>query len=189
MLCQKCHKNLATVRYAEVVDGKVANVNLCSECLAKQQDDGATGFELSGKAPEPKGFTIPQDKQARPAVHRTCPSCGMKQRDALRRERFGCRQCYDSFAEGVESRLQEVHGADNVGVSATGARNPAWTVPASVFGENVQTKRSLLRSALKMESYEEAAVLRDAIRGLEAQLAGGATAGRDAARSPRGNTS
>ena len=35
---------------------------------------------------------------------------------------------------------------------------------------DLQTKRALLRSALKTENYEEAAILRDTIRTLEAQL-------------------
>jgi protein arginine kinase activator len=171
MLCQKCHKNLATVRYAEVVDGKVANVHLCPDCLAKQQEEAA-GFELSGKAPEPSAFFRAQEKQARPVAQRTCPSCGMRLREALRRERFGCRQCYEAFGEGVESRLGEVHGVEGPGRLKHRGKRPGIDAGRERLRTELQTKRSLLRSALKTENYEEAAVLRDVIKGLEDQLAG-----------------
>ena len=38
----------------------------------------------------------------------------------------------------------------------------------------LQTKRALLRSALKTENYEDAAKLRDEIKGLESALNAGA---------------
>ena len=59
MLCQKCHKNLASVRYAEVVDGKVNNLQLCQDCLSRQQDEVEIGFELSDPSPFMNAETTP----------------------------------------------------------------------------------------------------------------------------------
>ncbi len=47
MLCQRCHKNLSSVRFAEVVDGSVTDLQLCQDCLAKQLDSQGPGFQLS----------------------------------------------------------------------------------------------------------------------------------------------
>ncbi|MBX7259185.1 MAG: hypothetical protein K1Y02_22675 [Candidatus Hydrogenedentes bacterium] len=165
MLCQRCHKNIATVRYAEVVDGKVAEQHVCSDCMAKQQDIAASGFELAGAAPTPK-----KQKAAPPATdtvvsHKACRTCGAELKDVMQDGRVGCAVCYESFGDHLDSILRGMHTS-----LRHRGKAPRMDDQRELLRAELQTKRALLRSSLKSENYEEAAKLRDAIRGIEEAL-------------------
>lgn len=171
MLCQKCHKSLATVRYAEVIDGKVTDLNVCPECLARLQS-AATGFELAGSAPSPKRLSAVRESEEPAAAALVCRSCGMELQRALRVNKLGCPSCYGSFEEPVETVLRGLHGA-----LRHRGKVPRVDDRREQVRTQLQTRRALLRSILKMEKYEEAAVLRDEIKALEEAL--GAGGGQD----------
>ena len=163
MICQKCHKNLATARYAEVVDGKVTDLHLCVDCMKRYQDNVVTGFELTG--PVSKGGAPQSAPETPAAVVRVCRQCGTALRDVLRNGRVGCAQCYEVFSEQLDPILRGLH---------TSIRRRGKTQNVSDQRErlrsDLQAKRALLRSALKLENYEEAALLRDGVRALEEEL-------------------
>lgn len=170
MLCQKCHKNLATVRYAEVVDGKVTDVHLCSECMMKHQEEAATGFNLSGPAPSPRhaaleGQRVGGEQEDAAAQHRMCSACGAQLKYVLQTGEVGCPQCYENFAEQLEPVLRAAHTA-----LRHRGRVPYRSDAREALRAELQTKRALLRTALKMENYEEAAELRDEIKKLDASM-------------------
>lgn len=162
MLCQKCQKNLATVRYAEVVDGKVRDLRLCPECMAVQQGESNAGFGLSGSAPAPKRAAQSRKRPGRDETEVVCPSCGQGSFEVARTRRMSCPVCYDSFKSILEPLLRELHSS----VIHRG-RTPHMDDERERFRIELQTKRALLRTALKSENYEEAAVLRDDIQRLE----------------------
>lgn len=163
MLCEKCHKNLATVRYAEVVDGRVKDLHLCPECLAQHQQKAGIGFELTKPAP----VRLRKEGTARgmQLTRERCKSCGSGLRPVLESGKMGCGTCYETFTQQAESMLEGLH----IGVRHRGKTPHVDDVRARVRTD-LQTKRSLLRSALRTENYEEAAHLRDEIRVLETQL-------------------
>lgn len=167
MLCQKCHKNLATVRYAEVVDGKVTEQHLCAECLADHQGSSKSGFELSGPVSSSRSIASQISLETgRRRGRRLCRSCGTSLTKLVETSECGCSVCYASFVEELEPILMDAHGASqHVG------KTPRVSDVRSRLNSNLQTKRNLLRSALQTESYEEAATLRDEIKELEAALA------------------
>lgn len=164
MLCQKCHKNLATVRYAEVVDGKVTDQHLCPDCLSRIQD-GVTGFELAGAAPTPKRHaqTREPDESAPPSL--VCRACGLELKTALKTGHVGCRSCYSHFGEPIEAAIRGIHSA-----LRHRGKVPRVDSARDRIRSNIQNKRALLRSSLKAEQYEQAAQLRDEIRALEEGL-------------------
>ena len=170
MLSQKCHNNHAKVRYSEVVDGKVTELHLCSECLSRHQEEAATGFELAGSAPAPKLRALtPQATVAQ----RTCETCGTELKAALETGRVGCSVCYAVFRTDLEPVLQDLH----VSVRHSG-KVPRLDDKRERVRAELQTKRALLRTSLQMENDEEAAILRDEIRHLEVGL-GAAESGQD----------
>lgn len=172
MLCQKCHKSLATVRYAEVIDGKVTDLNVCPDCLSRLQS-GASGFELAGAVPTPtKRLTAAREMSESAAPVLVCRTCGSELQRALRVNRLGCRACFTSFAEPLDSVLHGLHGA-----MRHRGKVPRVDDRREQVRAQLQTRRALLRSILKMEKYEEAAVLRDEIKALEEAL--GAGGGQD----------
>lgn len=163
MLCQMCHKNLSTVRYAEVVSGKVSDVHLCADCLAKYQENESGGFGLAS-ATIPSPITSPPsfDTVVPPRV---CASCGAEMTEVLNKGRVGCTECYESFSEQLEPVLRSMHHA-----LIHRGKVPRQTDSRARARADLQRKRALLRSSLKLENYEEAASLRDEIKTIEESL-------------------
>lgn len=165
MICQKCHHNLASIRYAEVIHGRVSHLMICSNCYEQMCQGSTTGFEIAGPAPAPKslkrqtiGFNID-------ALGQACPACGYALRTLLETGRAGCANCYSAFGEALAPVISERHGAllhKGKAPKMSGGREQTRAL--------LQSKRSILRSALEKEDYEEAARLRDEIRGLESLL-------------------
>lgn len=165
MLCQKCHKSLATVRYAEVVDGQVTDQHLCAQCLALHQKNAGVGFELPG--PSPVGRKGAPQKPVREQIRtqRACPACGALLSRILESGKVGCGQCYRTFGDQIESILEGMQRSlQHKGKISHLEDNRAR------LRADLQNKRSLLRSVLKAERYEEAARLRDEICSLETGL-------------------
>ena len=166
MLCQKCHSSLATVRYAEVVDGKVMDLHLCQECLAAHQQRAAAGFELAGsvapgRVSSAESGVLPSRSKAR----RICKACGTRLSSVLDTGKVGCVVCYSTFGDVTSPLLSDMHGyARHCG------KIPKVDDARTLLRSNLQNRRAMMRSAIQMESYEEAAVLRDEIRKLEDAL-------------------
>jgi protein arginine kinase activator len=177
MLCQKCHKNLATSRYAEVVEGKVSERHLCAECMAKSQEEAATGFQLTAAPTTSKGRRSRAPKSVEAVLpQRTCRACGAEFKEAMQTGRVGCSACYESFGDLIDHVLRGIH----TGFRHRG-KHPRLDDRRQQLRIDLQAKRALLRSALKAENYEDAARLRDEIRRYEEvinrELAQGAHSG------------
>ncbi len=169
MLCERCHKRLATLRYSEVIDGKAIVRNICQGCLTDIEGNASTGFEMSGTAPTPRNELFERMATDRVARHIVCSACGLALADALHGGLMGCPVCYDSFDEHL---LSVVRGMQP-GLRHRG-KTPVRDTTREQLHMQLQTKRALLRSALKTENYEDAARLRDEIKGLESNLNAGA---------------
>jgi len=166
MLCGKCHKNRATVRYAEVVDGKVQDLHLCPACLAKHQDEVGVGFELAKPGPVPSHRREWASAKREPVLSREqCKTCGLALQEVVDSSKVGCSTCYETFAEQIEVLFKGLHA----GTRHRG-KTPRVDDSRARVRADLQTKRALLRSALRTENYEEAAHLRDEIRVLEKEL-------------------
>lgn len=163
MLCQKCHKSLATVRYAEVVSGKVSELQLCADCMNRMQDETASGFELAGLAAVRGKQRSAAAANAEPKVpNRVCRVCGADLKDAIQSGRVGCGSCYDALGDSLEPLLRGFH----VGLRHRG-KEPRVSDGRKLKRSELHSLRALLRSTLRSENYEEAAKLRDQIRELE----------------------
>jgi protein arginine kinase activator len=166
MLCQNCHKNLASVRYAEVVDGKVSDLHLCQECLAQRQDGDKAGFQFAkpaqfGRKSKPTTDITPEPLEAR----KSCVACNTTLKQILDSGRVGCSSCYETFPAQLESLLEGIHIA-----LAHRGKIPRMNNARARVRIELQSKRALLKTALNMENYEEAAALRDEIKVLETGL-------------------
>jgi protein arginine kinase activator len=79
--------------------------------------------------------------------------------------RFGCSQCYQSFAGQLEPLLRRVQGNS----SHTG-KAPLRTRENLGYRREIDQLRQELHAAINTEAYEMAAVLRDRIHALEDKL-------------------
>lgn len=171
MLCQRCQTNLATVRYAEVVDGHVTEQHLCPGCVAAIEQGVSSGFELASVTP--KRAPIARVAGEAERNQQACGVCGMPLTSILTNQRVGCPSCYTNFKSQIEPLIQQHH---RVGVHK-GKAAKAVTVRDRLRSD-IFAKKALLRSIVKAENYEEAARLRDEIKRLETGLSVG-DPGRD----------
>jgi protein-arginine kinase activator protein McsA len=138
------------VYFTLVAGGKAETYACCQGCPSLSSaailPSLALGLKLTVPAPIGRG---------------KCPTCGFRWADFDRIHRLGCPTCYEAHAPQALATLARIQpGLEHHG------RRP---YDAAADREAKLTKaRLLLKSALKEEDYETAAVLRDQIAELEA---------------------
>lgn len=159
MKCEKCGLNNATAYIKKVIDGKVTELHLCSECAAKDYKamthnpfaDILSGI-LGGEVP------VGADKTTR------CPGCGASLADISRSGKMGCGKCYAVFKDQLMPSIKRIHGkTKHVGKVPPNA-------PADVRNAaRMQELREQLQDAIQNEEFEKAALLRDSIKEMEGE--------------------
>ena len=157
MLCQNCGEREARINITQIVNNQKTEIRLCHQC-AQQGGHADSVFALhkmlAGMVdwnPE----TISGGK--------ICSGCGMTEQELRQNGRFGCEECFQTWAPLVKTILGRVQGrTDNTG-----------KVPHSA-GDKVKRQRELgdlkqkLETAISEERFEEAAQIRDRIRNMQA---------------------
>ncbi len=175
MLCDVCKKNEATIHIKEMHGGEVHTCNLCAVCAAEKEKNGelsALGFNLaemlcnlgkisSGAKP------LPESSAAFSAV---CPKCGWTlQKVRAFGGRLGCPDCYAAFAPLLTEAIRNVHrGSVHLGKRPQAVAQDGRTA----LEAELESRRHELDALVKREEYEEAAICRDRINQLKAQLEG-----------------
>jgi protein arginine kinase activator len=106
-------------------------------------------------------------------ARRSCTACNTTLKQIIETGRVGCSTCYATFPAQLESLLEGIHVA-----LAHRGKVPRLDDARARVRADLQSKRGLLKTALNIENYEEAAALRDEIRALEMGLSA-AERGRD----------
>ena len=96
----------------------------------------------------------------------SCSSCNTNLQIIISTGEIGCSQCYDSFPTQIDEYLK---GTDETLPLYTG-KVPRQDNLRAKARADLQTKRALLKTSLSAERYEEAAILRDEIKQIEAGL-------------------
>jgi len=165
MICKHCMKNVAKIKFSEVVDGRVIQHHLCAECYEAWQQNAA-GF--SQEVPKPTRRAPHASAGNRPARDgssvKRCATCGTSLTRIIETVCVGCAGCYSVFGKEIESMLEGLHR----GLVHRGKSLQCDDARAEL-SRALQAKRFLLRSMLKEENYEEAARLRDEIARIEAE--------------------
>jgi protein arginine kinase activator len=162
MKCDFCEKK-ATVFLTQLVEGQMKKVCLCDPCAKERGVTDPTGFSLAdlllGGIAAGKGSVTPVKTGG---GGRKCPNCGFTLEDLRRVRRFGCSDCYATFAEEVGQMVRGMHkGTSHIG------KVPAGLMAMQVIHQRLEELRTRLDQAVASESYEEAAGIRDEIRNIE----------------------
>ncbi len=165
MFCDDCKQKPATVHLTQMVNGKKIDMHLCTECAAQK------GFLLFD---HDKKFSIPnflgsflgsdfnlQDVHSMASAN-SCTNCGMSFADIRQTGKLGCSECYKAFDTELEPTLRRIHGNSNH-VGKIPVRGGEKVFLKKEMGE----LKSKLQQAIKEENYEQAAEIRDKIKGLE----------------------
>ena len=162
MICDDCRERDAVVNYTAVKDNNVVQLHLCEQCASER------GVEttVSTLPKHPLGEFLNQVQQqlaVTPADGTRCNFCGATMADFRSTGRWGCARCYSQFETGIRELLRRVHGhARHIGRTYHAPKSETLERSA-VLGE----LRERLRRAIDNEQFEQAAELRDRIKGME----------------------
>lgn len=175
MKCERCQKNEAVIHISQVVNGVQTEHHLCELCAAQ------SGYNLNMKnMVQPFfssglfGSSIFNTTGGIPAFGQStskdliCPECGTSFEEFRKSGLLGCSRCYDAFRERLDPVLRRVQG---------GTRHIGRPVCRSeenreqlILKAKLAQLRKELAAAVQREAYEEAARIRDEIKGTESRV-------------------
>lgn len=163
MLCCICKEREATVHLTQIAGDKMQKVDLCEECAKTKGVNDPTGFSLADLL---LGLGASQEiEQSAGGVELKCPRCGFTQADFKKAGRLGCPECYKTFADGLETLLKSMHkGTRHVG------KVPESLRQTRDLSDRLMALQKKLNKAVEDENFEQAALLRDEIKNMSAQL-------------------
>jgi len=179
MQCNICKKLKATVHLTEIINDEVTELHLCEGCAKTKDNEMQQHFSIADLL---SGLVdIPTDGSTKKQhISLKCQSCGMRYTDFKKMGRFGCPDCYEAFKRTLYPLFKRIHGTSrHIGkepekVSAKKVSDvvkiykPKKKVSEKKVDE-VEELKSLLEKAIKKEEFEDAAILRDKIKVLEAK--------------------
>jgi protein arginine kinase activator len=161
MKCHYCDKP-ATIHLTDIIAKKKREVHLCEGCAREHHLLPVGEQELN--IPALLQFLL--GPEAGKAVKGTdpnrlaCPRCGLKYAQFRAHGRLGCPEDYEIFRTALEPLLERIHRQ-----TAHCGKAPA-RLRAARREVEVQELRDELATAVREERFEDAARLRDRIRGL-----------------------
>ena len=175
MLCQRCGKREATTHVKTVRGVEVEEYSLCPLCAHELGYAGWGFFQEMGAHPffglsHLLGGML-EPSFADPVVR--CPVCGASFTDISQSGKVGCAKCYEVFYDQLLPSIQRMHGnTRHCGKSPVGhamqivpGQNLALAkTPPSGQEEELVKLEKQLQKAIAEQAFEQAAVLRDAIR-------------------------
>jgi len=158
MLCDRCHKNKATVHFTRIINGKKIEMHLCKDC-ARENAGINPEFSIENFLSDMFGeFSLKE-----PDEEYKCPDCGMTYEQFKRYGKFGCSECITAFKDEIEPLIQNIHGHRR----HKGKYPRQKSFEESKELSEIEILRKELQVAIKVENYEKAAELRDKIKALE----------------------
>ncbi len=161
MQCDICGKKKATVHLTEIVDEQMSEMHLCEDCAREKSVQMEQQFGLADLLAGLADF----GKQVKDmeAVKIKCSHCGLTYEDFRKFGRLGCSECYGSFREQLSVLLKKIHGSNR----HLGKSPVKMASPIKDKTDQLQELRNQLQEAIRTESFEKAAALRDKIHELE----------------------
>lgn len=165
MTCQQCEEREAVVLLKKVEGGEVRAVHLCEKCAAER---GVPQGEESAKTPlgaflAAMGTDAADSPLSTGAALAECPGCRATLQDFRRTGRLGCATCWTTFEGPLRGLTRRVHGA-------TRHVGECYVQPGAEPTDQaalVRRLREQLAVAVSDENFEQAAEVRDRLRGLE----------------------
>lgn len=173
MICEHCNVRQATVTVTQISNGQKSERHFCEVCANQfhpfnidfKKDESLQLAQLVSN-----WFGLPiwknetQDQQTQTTQTTTnCPSCGYSFRQFLNEGKLGCPQCYETFSTKLPQVLTKIQS----GTKHTGKIPGTMTNNHLLLKKQIDSTREQLQQAIVEERFEDAAKLRDEIKGLE----------------------
>jgi protein arginine kinase activator len=154
MLCDICHKNIATVHLTEVINDKVVEMHICQSCTKTEEfKENVSIQELLG------GLMDITETNKKEKISLKCPGCGLTYDDFRKKARLGCGKCYPIFKQQLLPLLKKIHGSIHYN-----GKMPVNSEPKISKENKAEELQKRLDMAIQLEEFEEAARLRDELK-------------------------
>lgn len=161
MLCDQCGENEAIIHLTTIQNNQITTTHLCEGCASEK---GMEPSVTMGNLPLTDFLAQSSKALTEPAVVTgPCAYCGMKLEDFKKKGRLGCSHCYVTFDAHLRNLLRRLHGSGQHIGKVYLPPNPT----ESQRQERLAGLRRKLDHAVESEDFEQAARIRDMIRGLE----------------------
>lgn len=186
MLCQKCNKNEANVKYTEIINGEKREMMLCEECSHELGIDNIN-FNMPIDFSSFFGGLLEDEEYStsefmplfQPVKELKCNNCNMTYDDFISQGKFGCPDCYDVFESKIDLLLKRIHGnneylgrkpvnrisnnKDNANNNTSRNKDKNLEIK-DVKDNKLEKLQQDLKKAISEERYEDAAKIRDEIK-------------------------
>lgn len=158
MLCECCQQNEATIHLTQLVNDQSRELHLCESCAEE------SGMNVQNVMSIPEilfglGASAKASEGGGSSSAKSCPHCHMRDCDFKKTARLGCPLCYDAFAEELGPMLAAMHkGTVHAG------KIPGYLKKHLEQSAQHEGLKKQLDEAIRLEKYEEAALIRDRIR-------------------------
>lgn len=173
MECQECQSRQATLHFSQTVNGEKKEFHMCERCAKEKGYVSYPGEDMYTLHNLLAGlFNFDQQPVKQNATHEgnpfkntlQCSHCSMTFNHFKKVGKFGCATCYQTFSPHLDPIFRRVH---------SGNTKHHGKIPRRK-GNHLHAKKQLelyreeLQQLIEEEEFEEAAVLRDKIRSIEA---------------------
>ncbi|NUK31879.1 UvrB/UvrC motif-containing protein [Parageobacillus sp. VR-IP] len=174
MICQECKQRPATMHFTKIINGEKTEFHLCEQC-AKEHGDmfmfyENDDFSLNNLLAGLLNFQTPMKEMATntfsgPNILQ-CETCKMTYHQFIQIGRFGCSDCYRTFARYLPPILKRLHS----GNTTHSGKIPKRKGGVLHLRKQIFVLKQKLQELVAREEFEKAAEVRDQIRSLEYQL-------------------
>ncbi len=156
MKCDKCGKYIATTHIHSVINGKVTNLNLCTNCAVIKG--------LNNRGTSMFSDLLKNTEHDNKSNEKVCSSCGAKLSSIVESGLIGCGDCYKIFNNELSTTIRRLHGRTNYR-----GKIPQTSAPRLDCSSIVSKLREEMAKAVQTENFEHAAELRDKIKEIEGE--------------------
>ena len=164
MKCEICGIKDAVIHIRQIQKDLIHELHICEECaqekgLIREEESELPIANLLSGLLEGKDMTGAAEGKD------TCPHCGRKASEFRKQGKLGCPECFKSFDSDVRAIISQMAARPR----HTGklSRALASQGERSTANEGLHEE---LREAVEREEYERAALLRDKIREMDADV-------------------
>ncbi|MFC4183900.1 UvrB/UvrC motif-containing protein [Saccharococcus thermophilus] len=174
MICQECKQRPATMHFTKIINGEKTEFHLCEQC-AKEHGDmfmfyENDDFSLNNLLAGLLNFQTPMKEMTANTFPNSdilqCETCKMTYHQFTQIGRFGCSDCYRTFARYLPPILKRLHS----GNSTHYGKIPKRKGGVLHLRKQLSILKQKLQELVAREEFEKAAEVRDQIRSLEYQL-------------------
>jgi len=169
MECEECHEFPASLHLTKLVNGQKSEIHVCERCakekgyIAYSEETYSIHDLLAGLFNFDSSFSKEHSHSPEIKQVLTCTKCGLTYQQFTQVGKFGCGNCYQTFADHLNPIFRRVHSGNTVHNGKIPKRRGSDLKQKRL----VQDYKTQLQELIEMEEFEQAAELRDKIKVLE----------------------